>query len=280
MELVSCKRRRKWLMAVTGNTISAFLDESGKHYDREVICFGGVYSYNEHFDDFADEWGRWLWRNGLKVLTCKEALKFSKPLSTKNDRVGLEKRIDDLKPFIACIRKYLLVVSGTTIDVAAFKKQPSHLFEMMGNDPLYAAFAREVLQIIDFCSPADKIILICDEDEQTAETFYKLYRRIKKVWPQAKERLAGITFADDKVLFALQAADLVTSLIRLEAGRRMLNLPYDYESLFACLAVNPANGERIWQAEISFNGEHTLTEFANDLKKQWDERQIEQGTRK
>src|SRR5579864_1403921 len=125
-------------MAVSGNTITAFLDESGKFKDREVVCFGGVYSYNEHFNEFGDEWGRWLALNGLEFLSCKKALNHARPLSKKNDRVGVEKRIDDLKPFISCIRKYLLVASGVAIDVGAFKRQPSHLFQIVGNDPCYS----------------------------------------------------------------------------------------------------------------------------------------------
>jgi hypothetical protein len=132
-------------MAVTGNTIAAFLDETGKFKDRAVICFGGVYSHNEHFNEFGDEWGRWLALNGLDILSCKDILNHSRALSKKNDRVGVEKRIEDLKSFINCIRKYLLVASGVAVDVAAFKGQPSHLFEIVGNDPCYCAFAREVL---------------------------------------------------------------------------------------------------------------------------------------
>jgi hypothetical protein len=144
---------------------------------------------------------------------------------------------------------------------------------MLGNDPCYVAFAREILQITDFCGEKDGLSLICDEDEETAPNFYKLYRRIKKVWPKAKDKLAGITFADDKFLFALQAADLVASLIRLEAGRKMLSIPYDYESLFAHLTKDPrGTGERIWQAEIGFNDEQSLKGLADGLKHEWDRR--------
>jgi hypothetical protein len=168
-----------------------------------------------------------------------------------------------------------LVVSGVAIDVAAFKKQPSHLFQKLGNDPSYAAFVREILQIIDFCGTDDGISLICDEDEETAMEFYRLYRHIKRVWPTAKDKLAGITFADDTQLFALQAADMVASLIRLEAGRRMLALPYDYGDLFQDLTAATAKpGERIWQSEIAFADENTMVQLATDLKGEWDRREI------
>jgi hypothetical protein len=200
--------------------------------------------------------------------SCKDVLNHARPLSKKNDRVGIEKRVDDLKPFVNCIRKYLLVVSGVAIDVAAFKRQPSHLFQRLGNNPCYAAFATEMLQIIDFCSKEDKISLICDEDEETATEFYRLYRRVKKVWPAAKDKLIGITFATDMYLLALQAADLVASLIRLEAGRKMLALSYDYEALFQDLTLTKAKpGERIWQAETSSVDEGTLIQLATDLMK-------------
>jgi hypothetical protein len=49
-------------MAVKGNTITAFLDESGKFKDHKVICFGGVYSYNENFNEFGEDgWRRTVW---------------------------------------------------------------------------------------------------------------------------------------------------------------------------------------------------------------------------
>jgi len=55
------------------NTVTAFFDESGKFKDHKVISFGGVAGFNEEFPSFADEWGSLLYRNGLQVLSAKDA---------------------------------------------------------------------------------------------------------------------------------------------------------------------------------------------------------------
>jgi hypothetical protein len=59
-------------MSVSGySTVSSFFDESGKFRDHKVISFGGVAAYNDHFPAFANEWGRLLFRNGIRVLSAK-----------------------------------------------------------------------------------------------------------------------------------------------------------------------------------------------------------------
>src|SRR5437867_13331980 len=138
-------------MSVSGySTVTSFFDESGKFRDKKVISFGGVSSYNEDFPAFAEEWNRLLVRNGLRVLGAKDIFNARRPLSKKNDRVGTENRIEDLAPFIACIRKHLLVVTGVTIDVETFKELPSHFFQTYGNDPVLVAFARSLLKVFEF----------------------------------------------------------------------------------------------------------------------------------
>jgi hypothetical protein len=108
-----------WLM-----TISAFFDESGKFKDRHVVAMGGVASFQSEFDAFGYEWNRLLKMNGMTVLSAKEALNPKRPLGKRNESLGIEKRIKDLLPFIAAIRKHLQVISGTAIDVQAYKKLP------------------------------------------------------------------------------------------------------------------------------------------------------------
>src|ERR1700730_3064555 len=102
-------------------TVNAFFDESGKFKDHKVICFGGVASYAEHVTQFAQQWSLLLLRNGITGLSAKTILNPNRPLSAKNKDVGAAKRIDALLPFIQCIRKNLLVVTGITIDVDVFK---------------------------------------------------------------------------------------------------------------------------------------------------------------
>lgn len=198
-------------------TVSGFIDESGKFKDHKIICLGCVASFNQHVDEFAHAWGSLLAMNGMKKFHATKALKHHVPLGTKNAALGLENRIDALIPFIDCIRKYLAIAMGCWIDVKAFKALPSHFFQVFGHDPSYMAFMRTILQVVDFTPDRDGLVLVCDEDEETALPFYKLYRRIKQVMPEVKRKLNAISFCDDNAVFAVQAADFVASMVRLDA---------------------------------------------------------------
>src|ERR1019366_10341069 len=134
----------EWLM-----TVSAFFDESGKSNDHKVISIGGVASFDRDHVEFGYEWARLLHMNGLKELSAKHVLNPMKPLSKKNDSVGLDTRIADLLPFMLCIRKHLQVITATAIDVEVFNGLPSHVHEFWSKDPVYMAVARSVLQVIE-----------------------------------------------------------------------------------------------------------------------------------
>ena len=85
----------------------------------------------------------------------------------------------------------------------------------------------------------------------------------------------GISFVDDQVFFALQAADLVAALARLEAGRRWFKIKHPYPSLFKELTKNPEKHEKLWLCDIAFAGEDTLASFGKDLGEPWKKAQSE-----
>ena len=123
-----------------------------------------------------------------------------------------------------------------------------------------------MLEIIGFINKGDKLTLICDDDEETATNFFRLYRVIKNRWPPAKQTLAAISFADDKVLFGLQASDCVAALIRMEAGRALLGAKYRYRQLYKALIKQPERHERIWQVSIGIGDRNNLQRLAENLK--------------
>src|SRR5579864_8978753 len=140
-------------------TVTAFFDESGKHHDQRVVSLGGLCSFNLDFESFADGWGRLLHINGMRELSAKNVLRPSLPLGRKNDGTGLSQRIRDLVPFIECIRKNIQVVTGTAVDVRAFKKLPPHYFAFFGADPIYSCFLRSLLRVLEFTPDSEKVVL-------------------------------------------------------------------------------------------------------------------------
>jgi len=249
-------------------TISAFLDESGKT-TSDVAAVGGVISPSQHFNtQFVPDWDRCLYMNGINTLTMKEALRADRPLSDRNPALGIENRIAALLPFIECVRRHLMVISGLAINAKAFGELPSHYHQVMGKDPSFTSFARTLLAILEITEVQDKISLICDDEEQTAWPMYQLFRRVKLLYPDAHEKLKAITFADDRWSFGLQAADMVVSLVRQEAEKRFYGAEFNYSSLYSALVnPKPQNGDSFWLIQIGFVDGPVL----NALAEKWTE---------
>lgn len=251
-------------------TVSSFIDESGKFRDHRIICIGCVASFNNHVDEFSNEWGRLLYLNGMKNFHTTKALKHHVPLGTKNPALGRRERTAALLPFVACIRKYLAVAIGLWVDVKAFNLLPEQFLRMYGRDPIYMAFVRTILQVIKFTPDRDRMVMVCDEDEETANNFYRLYRRVKRVYPEAKRKIVAISFCDDNYIFAVQAADFIASMVRLDALARRDKKKHQYRNLFKALTANPDHKhERIWYCAIAKRDKRTLAALADDMIAQW-----------
>jgi hypothetical protein len=135
----------------------------------------------------------------MKKFSAKEAFNHRRPLGKRNKAMGVRKRIAALRPFVQCIRTHLSVVSGVTIHVPAFRAAPPKLHAVYAKNPIFMAFLRALLHVLDFTPDNDKISFICDDEEETAISFYRLYRKVQKIWPGARGKLAALSFADDSV---------------------------------------------------------------------------------
>jgi hypothetical protein len=245
-------------------TLTSYFDESGKFADQRVVVFGGVVAVVH--EPFFEDWEKHLLRNGLQTLTMKEALRHDRPLSESNPALGVDARVEALLPFIKCIRKHLLAISGVALDVEAFRSLPSHYHQILGNDPFFTAFLRSLMAIIEIARPGDKVMLICDDEEAMAKPMYKLYRRVKLVNDKARDALKCLCFGDDEFMFPLQAADCVSSIMRREADKRFFGTPYDYEPMFTEMTKQPTEDEKIGLCGIAFVDKAMLTNFAEKLK--------------
>lgn len=246
-------------------SIASYFDESGKFKDHTVVSFGGVAVPADQQDAFHQEWERLLLLNGLEALTAKQALRHKYPLSDDNPVLGAEERAKAITPFISAIRKHFWIIKCVAVDVSAFSSLPSRYHQILGDDPFFTAFLRMLLEIIKSTHPEDKLMMVCDDEEQMAEPMYKLYRRVKIVYPEARDKLKSITFGDDEWMYALQAADLVSSLVRLEAAKRFSGTAYDYEGLFAEITKKPDSTEKICACGIGFLDRPMLENMAKNF---------------
>jgi hypothetical protein len=160
------------------------------------------------------------------------------------------------------------MILGVAVDVTVFKNLSPHYFQILGSDPIFTAFLVTMLQLLKDIPPQNHFSFICDDEEEAAIHMFKLYRRVKLIVPGARDTLAAISFADDRFLFGLQAADIVSSLMRQEAGKKFFGIDYDFAPLFLALSEEPKPHENIRALDIAFCDKPKLMKLADDLKKE------------
>jgi hypothetical protein len=214
-----------------------FFDESGKFKDHEVVSFCGLCSPVSRVQEFEEEWKRLLRSCEIESLTMKRALRHTRRLSPCVDSQSANERCEVLKPFALCIRQHFEIGVAIAVDVKAYQQLSTIAKRKIGgsDDPQYMAFLSGIMGPSLRLRDEDRMHLICDDDEGTALNCYRLYRRAKIVNPALRDRLVALTFASDKDFAPLQAADMLSSLVRLEALRGFKRAFYEYVSLFHTL---------------------------------------------
>ena len=122
---------------------------------------------------------------------------------------------------------------------------------MLGNatDPYYIAFTRGLLELVHYVQGDDRISIICDDDMETAPQCYMHYRGIRRAHEEVRQKTVALTFANDKYFPALQAADMLAYLARLEAKTRFYpGDRYSFRRLWCNLTDQRGPGFTQWSA--------------------------------
>ena len=226
------------------------------------MSFGGIAGPQSTMDSFDRLWRRHLRKAKLpKGLSMKEALRAHVALSERIPAHSATDRIRALEPFAACIREHpeLSVAIALDVDGVApvIKRTKGRLVPT--DNPHMIAFAMAMYWLIDWSGTTDRLSLICDDEQEMALPCYDLYRRLKVLNPEARQKLACLSFADDEVFLPLQGADMLASLIRLEALRRFFGQPYEYAPLYELIAHdNP-------RLDVAFLDERRIIEMGESL---------------
>ena len=173
-----------------------------------------------------------LQRYGWRSLHMVKAMK-SKKFSANVLASSTEERVEAMKPFADCINLNLDSGLIQALDVKGFHALSKNLRAGLGspNDPYFVAFARGLLALVDFVNPDDKINITCDFDLETAFSCFQHLKAVQRIHPQVRERVISLSFAVDDYLPALQAADMIAYIARLEARRQFYSIPHSYKQL-------------------------------------------------
>jgi Protein of unknown function (DUF3800) len=236
--------------------IYSFFDESGKFSDHAVVALGGVIGAQQQIREFDLAWNALLKEYGMPWLTMKKALNAGMPLGSNKAAMGIEERTEAIMRFVNCIKDRCELIIGCAIDVNAFKGASGATRIHLGKNPHFAAFARTLMELMAYLeehgTPEHVLSIVCDDEEATAMPMYKLYLKIKRHYPAIRKYFSSISMADDGYYAGLQAADMVSSLIRFDARRQFLGEPYDYPSLYTRLQEDIDQSDRQANVRIGF----------------------------
>lgn len=245
-----------------------YFDESGKFKDHQVISLCGLCAPASRVQEFEEEWKQLLRSSGINSLSMKRALRRTRRLSNCIDEQTAQERTEVLKPFASCIRKYFEIGVAIAVDVEAYHKLSVAAKKKVGgsDDPFYMAFLCAVMAPSKRLREEDHVSITCDDDQETAWNCYKAYRAVKKHESLLHNRLVALTFANDEKFVPLQAADMLASLVRLEARRRFRREYYEWVPLFDELTRQSSIPSDIkWV--LGFFGKEKLEEIGKGLEK-------------
>lgn len=247
--------------------LNVFCDESGKFHDKTVISFCGLSASLETLQKFESKWKELLRMHHIESLKMSGALKAHRGLSDVIPKQSTNERSEALKPFAACVGEHLEFGLSMAVNVGAYRRTKQDVKRRVGggDDPFYFAFLRVILGFANGANGRN-ISLVCDDDQGTAENCLKLYRKLRNMPDDNLQTLSAITFADDRVFPALQAADMLSGLIRLEAGKRFFEGRNDYGPLLEYMTED--RGRKYTQWGFLFVGEREMAKIELSWAKQ------------
>ena len=226
----------------------AYFDESGKHKDHPVVTFCGVCLSQLKLPEFDDAWNTLLRQYGLRSLHMVKAMTHKK-LSPAVPAIDPSERIEAMKPFADCINTKLEYGLIQALDVRGFYALSKGMRAGLGSptDPYFVAFQRALVELVNYVPPDDKISIICDFDLETAWDCFRHYNGVRKAHDRVRKQTVSLSFANDEYFPALQAADMIAYLARLEAKRQFYGTPYSYKPLLDYLVdKRPAASTMKW----------------------------------
>lgn len=231
--------------------IHGFFDESGKQADHPVVAFSGVCAYQPQLESFNNTWNKLLTHFDLKSFHMRDLAQFRRAFSSKMLSAShAADRLELLKPFADCINDHLQIGLISAWDVEGFKSMSKQTKVELGSvdDAHIIAYTRCLMEIVDRTKGTDKISVVCDHDQGTALKCLGHFNGTRNANDEMREKLIMLSFAIDEYFPALQAADMVAWLSRLEAMRRFYRQDYAFSPLLEYLVTERGPGKMEWFA--------------------------------
>jgi hypothetical protein len=256
-------------------------DESGKFHDHDVTSLCGWISALPSWEEFALQWQAALARIGIDELHTAEFMGLHGQYSHLRTIWGEERDAKisaALTEFVNVIRGTVARGVGATIDSKYYRSMPDDFKRELSpsGDPHFVAFQEVLFKAIRTAQHTAKehglgtnvkVSLIFDQDEGQSVECMKLLNKMKKQYPEIRERVTGICFCDRRNYHPLQAADFIAYQTKKEMERRMYRPQETPSKWFTMLSArNPLDiPDGLFNARI-FDAE-CLDELAAEVRR-------------
>jgi hypothetical protein len=122
-----------------------------------------------------------------------------------------------MQPFIEVIRNNTLAGFSIGVDGRYLREKSKAAGQVI--DPTLFAVHRLLRAMRNYCTEwaarpdvPPWTAIVFDEDEEYSLSVYRTISRLRKLFPEVKELIAAISFADDEVYAPLQASDVLANL--------------------------------------------------------------------
>jgi hypothetical protein len=187
----------------------AYFDENGKWRQQDFICLAGFIAEESRLDAMCAVWRSLLEKHHIQSVHTTDLMAQQPPYDALNWTSDEKKAV--VADFATTIGKYVNRGVAVGLDAKAYRALPKTARDSIG-DPFTFCFSRVIRLVIDSLIEwkwPEPIGLIFDDDRHSAMKCYALYCKIKQHDPRAAALIPSITFADDRVFYPLQAADMI-----------------------------------------------------------------------
>lgn len=204
--------------------MQAFFDDGESFRRGNLRLLAGFVASDDAWSAFSDEWRTLLAKHELPFLHTSDFL------SAQGDHrtVALTppERVAVVREFIGAVRKHVHCGIGVTIDAEAFadlmarvpKAAPPKAPRKPEDFCLLRVLAQAVARYEEHDAPRP-MLLTFDDSTKDSMRFYESYQFVRRISPELRSKVIGIAFCDDKLVPAVQAADMLACIAGRHDGR-------------------------------------------------------------
>jgi Protein of unknown function (DUF3800) len=188
--------------------LEAYFDDSGKQADSNFVCIAGFLADVSYWSQFVIDWEHSLLKHGINCIHMKDLMtrhgEFSDLTQDKINNI--------IDVFWEIIKKNKLIAFGIVVDSIYWNTLPKDFQWEHGNaqEFCFQRMLRRVRDRIALVGNKNYVHITFDRDMDLSKQRLTRFDNIVKKDNVARDLFVSICFANSKVYYQLQAADMLS----------------------------------------------------------------------